>query len=85
MSEHKAGELAYLDTFSGLVPCKVLAVLESGDGHHCSGGRLMIRLTAGRGAYRKGEVLDERAFSVIPRSHARRNKINVDYCWVGAS
>jgi hypothetical protein len=26
MSEHHAGELAYLDTFTGMVPAKVLAI-----------------------------------------------------------
>lgn len=29
LEQHRAGELAYLDSFAGLVPCKVLKVLES--------------------------------------------------------
>ena len=42
--------LAYYDTFSGLIPCKVLQI---------TGDTCTIKLTAARGAYKRGEILTD--------------------------
>lgn len=52
------GDLAYMDTFSGLIPCRVDAVDD--DGAH-------VTVTADRGAYRKGEAFHIIARYVVPR------------------
>jgi hypothetical protein len=49
----KTGIKAYYDTFSGLIPCKVLRVYRTGNEYNA----VDIKLTAGRGAYKRGEVL----------------------------
>src|SRR5262245_55086537 len=62
--------LAYLDTFSGLVPCTVLSVRHT---PNCVGRAeftIEVRLNATRGAYKRGEVIhDETPLHVFPRSH----------------
>lgn len=70
----KAGVLAYWDTFSGLVPCRV---------RHVRAGRLGwevdITLTAARGPYRRGEIHDGLTTSrVVPRQCVR--KLRSRYC-----
>jgi hypothetical protein len=81
------GTSAYYDTFSGLIPCIVLEVTE-----RCYGFRVgprntvKFRLTADRGAYRKGEELTADAFRVPPRKMIRRlqysNRIQPWYSYV---
>ena len=67
MNEHHAGELAYYDTFVGLVPCKVTKVWRD-NGHTL----VSIKLTATRGAYKRGEeIADLRHDYVVPRSSVR--------------
>ena len=122
------GSLAYLDTFSGLVPCKVLAIVDTRPANAqpcptclgvltingkdvptkwvdtvscptCANQRFVvdgkpryglhfellkggirsslkatIKLTAKRGAYRKGEVIETFAYDVIPRKAIRFRK-----------
>lgn len=55
--------LAYLDSFSGLIPCKVLRLVHS----RC----LEIQITTTRGAYKRGDVLEQSPHSVVPRSAVR--------------
>jgi hypothetical protein len=76
---HRAGELAYLDTFSGLVPCRVLAV-------HGAAPRAMltVTVTATRGAYGRGEVLEDRLdVMVVPRRHivTRNGRLKIVGSW----
>ena len=54
----RAGDLAFLDTFSGMVPCKVESI---------KGTEIIVRLTATRGAYRKGMFERSSSRWVIPR------------------
>jgi hypothetical protein len=75
---YHAPALAYYDTFSGLVPCRVISVDEA--------GALTIRLTANRGAYQRGETiqaLPQR--SVAPRDRIRRRRFSTSiiggYVW----
>jgi hypothetical protein len=57
------GDLAYLDTFAGMVPCRYLGP--------STPGNVAVRLTATRGAYRVGEVFPARAHSVVRRDQYR--------------
>ena len=86
---HTAGELAYLDTFAGLVPCRVVSVDSPGSGWVAAGegeGQLTVRLTATRQAYQKGETLSDRTASqVVPRANVRRTRFGArivsQYTW----
>lgn len=76
---HGAGELAYLDTFAGMVPCKVLEVRE--------GGQLVtVEVTAQRGAYKVGDRITQRWEWVIPRTSVHRRRFTTriinNYRWV---
>jgi hypothetical protein len=81
---YRAGILAYVDTFSGLVPCKVLRVIEP-----CTlsvtSGRIEVKLTATRGAYKRGEVLIETGQDVVPRERvyvrAYQQRIQNGFVW----
>lgn len=83
MKKHTAGELAYWDTFSGLVPCKVLTVTQK---KWVQGLSLQVRLTATRGAYKRGETTWVRAKGIVPRSSVRsydhKYVIVADYEWI---
>jgi len=71
---HK-GTLAFYDTFAGLIPCKVLEVKESGFGFRCGPYDVIkFKLTADRGAYKKGEILTSDAMRVPPRTMIRKSK-----------
>lgn len=51
--------LAYYDTFSGLVPCRVLQVVA---------GEVTVKLTGSRRAYKRGEILTGlKNDNVVPR------------------
>ena len=62
------GAKCYLDTFSGMVPCVVVGVLRESHGF-IVGDRnaVSVRLTADRGAYKRGELIHTSASNVIPR------------------
>jgi hypothetical protein len=85
-----AGALAYLDTFSGLVPVKVVRVITGGYGWVQAGspereGHLEVKVTAPRGPYKKGELVKTKAGNVVPRKHVRARKygsrILSNYIW----
>ena len=82
MTKHYAGELAYWDTFAGLVPCKVLEI-RSNELDRLS---LRVKLTATRGAYKRGEVAWVRSRAIVPRGSVRtrnhKHLIVADYEWV---
>jgi hypothetical protein len=87
MSEtHRAGELAYLDSFGGMLPVTVVSVEQEGSGRIAAGpgqGEITVRLNVTRGGYRKGEEITQKACNVVPRDHTRpRGHINSDYRWV---
>jgi hypothetical protein len=81
------GELAYADFFGGgLVPCKVIGIETAGCGRWVSGGKIVVRLTASRGAWKRGEIHTCNASSVVPRKMARIDRdgftvIDVRYSW----
>jgi len=64
----RTGALAHWDSFTaGCIPCKVLAVTGEG-GAPSTAAECVVRLTASRGVYKRGEVLrNQGALHVIPR------------------
>ena len=72
------GNLAYYDSFQGLIPCKVTAY----DGFQ----EVYFTVTANHGAYRKGEKLHSLPAYVVPRKmvHIRDAQylIRSSYTWV---
>jgi hypothetical protein len=67
--------LAYLDTFAGLVPCVIVAIDGESIGRRAVGEKsITIRLTATRGAYKRGEILRESAVDVPPRNCVIRRR-----------
>ena len=75
------GALAYLDTFSGMVPCVIVGVIRESHGF-IVGDRdaVSVRLTANRGAYKRGEVISASASNIIPRKmrFVRSGKYRID-------
>lgn len=57
--------LAYLDSFAGMVPCRVLEL---------SRDTARVQFTATRGAYVKGSILDVRTARVVPRAALFRSR-----------
>jgi hypothetical protein len=59
------GTLAYVDAYgTPLIPCKVEAVAPDGS-------EVKVKLTATRGAFKRGEVLTRRQSDIIPRDKVR--------------
>ncbi len=69
----KTGDLAYLDTFAGMLPCRVLSVV--GQSGPCgSMQQVRVRLTTNHGPYKRGEVLSEWGLRVVPRRAIRGSR-----------
>lgn len=62
--------LAYLDSFAGLVPCRVCAVGDWSDGS----SQARIQYTATRGAYKRGEYGTHVLRHIVPRSSVYRSR-----------
>ena len=69
---------AYVDTFDGLIPCKVEAI-SGHSGTASSAHTITVRLTATRKAWRKGEVIQRSALSIVPRKavHIRSGQYRI--------
>lgn len=66
METLKTGDLAFFDSLSGLVPCKVISITgKSGPASALQAVR--FKLTVSRGRYKRGEVLSSSALHVCPR------------------
>lgn len=64
----KAGCSAFLDTFSGLVPCKVLRVKPRVNALlHESQAECEVEVTETLGAYKKGEKIMSSARHTVPK------------------
>ena len=72
MQTFGVGTLAYLDTFVGLIPCKVVEIKDSADGNRVGGPAITVVLTANRGAYHRGEKIVTDAATAPPRAMVRR-------------
>lgn len=70
MKEYEAGCKAYIDVFAGMIRCTVLCVVKACNGKRLGDtGEIVIRLDETVGAYKKGEVLDQKGVYVVPRKH----------------
>jgi hypothetical protein len=65
---HTAGELAFIDSFAGLIPCKVLEV-------HKGDARVKTTADRSRWGYPKGEQIILDSGWVVPRSHVRHTRL----------
>lgn len=70
----KIGDLAYFDSFSGMIPCKVLGITGR-SGIASTAQVVAFKLTACRGAYKAGEQLECSGLHVVPRKAVRGNRI----------
>lgn len=82
------GDLAYFDSFAGLIPCKVIAVDTPPSLTHDLGTRVTVKVTADRSAvgFKRGEeITTECAHRVVPRCrvHTRGGiqRISGGYGW----
>lgn len=77
------GDLAYFDTFSGLVPCRIVSVTDRETYYGRVETDVVVKLTATRGAYLKGELVTADPAHVVPRQNVRRSgghlRINTRY------
>lgn len=75
---HLPGELAYVDSFSGLVPVKVVSLEKQGTYHWVN-----AKVTADHRIYKRGEIVSFGSGSVMPRNHryTRRGNILSFGCW----
>lgn len=87
--QHKAGELAFFDSFAGLVPVKVTSVDKGGPFSGWSIGApecVSATVTATRGTYKLGERLRLRATHCVPRSQVVTRsgsyRIRTNYSWL---
>lgn len=72
--------LAYLDSFSGLVPCRIIAVGDWSDRN----SECRVQYTATRGPYKRGQFDTWPLRNVVPRSAIRHRKYNTTiqtYSW----
>ena len=70
METLRTGDLAYYNSFSGLIPCKVTKITGP-FGFAGSEQNVTFTLTANRGPYRRGESLTQWALHVVPRKSVR--------------
>lgn len=79
MNPNDLGNMAYYDTFSGLVPCKVT-------GYNSHTRMVEFIVTASRKAHKKGEKLTAIDTYVVPRKmiHTRNGQYYIRpwYAWV---
>ena len=70
--------LAFLDSFAGLVPCRVLSIeCDAASRINC----IRIRITGRKiRAYKPGQILELTGRAVVPRHAVRGNRI-LPYSW----
>jgi hypothetical protein len=67
--EYSVGTFAYIDSLGfGLVPCKVERAYCNSLGNIS----LVVRVTAKRGAFKRGEIVEYSPLWIVPRNHVRR-------------
>lgn len=69
----KVGDLAYFDTFAGMITCRVMSITGT-SGHPSTGQTVKAQLTAERGAWKPGEVIETSGLHVCPRPAYRRTR-----------
>lgn len=74
----KTGDLAFYDTFAGMIPCKVIGITGR-SGPAGSNQTVRFQITAKRGAYKRGEILERWGLHVCPRGAVHGQRIRF-YC-----
>ena len=69
------GSFAYLDSYAGLVPCKVLDIRREASALTGNVTEVRIQITAARGPWRRGEHLTIPSSLVFPRKAVRGRKV----------
>lgn len=72
--------LAYVDSFAGLVPCRIITVDDWANGS----SEARVTFTATRGPYKQGDVQSFVLRRVVPRSSILRRKYStkiLPYSW----
>jgi hypothetical protein len=69
----KVGNLAYFDSFAGLVPCWIVAIVGPA-GNPSTEQRVTVKFTAKRGPYKRNETIETSGLRVCPRGAARLGK-----------
>jgi len=79
METLKTGSKAFFDSYSGLIPCVVLAVKSNPRDYGVMDAMVTFKLTAERHGYKKGETLTFSAGMVVPRKavHVRSGQYRV--------
>lgn len=78
---------AVIDSFTGLIPVKVLQVIEGGYGQRTTGGKIKVRVknSSGAGGWKKGEIVTLPASRVVPVKQIIKGtysyRINPVYLW----
>lgn len=67
----RTGQLAYYDSFAGLIPCRVLTITGR-PGIASTAQNVTVRLTGARGAYRRGETIHTTGIHAVPRGAVRQ-------------
>lgn len=69
----KTGSLAYYNSFSGAVPCRVLSITSKcpQNPHWGTNHRVRAVVTAKLGVYEKGEELEDYSLWIFPRESLR--------------
>ena len=72
--------LAYIDSFAGLIPCRIAAVGDWSDRYSLA----KVQVTATRGAYKRGEWIETTLSRLVPRKavHLRNGQYRIwAYRW----
>lgn len=82
--EYRAGTLAYIDSFGGMIECRIVEVRKPCYGFTLGNfDDLLVEITEDKGGYRKGERVEKPAFHCLPRSHrvlrGYHYRINAEY------
>lgn len=77
--------LAYIDSFAGLVPCKVLAIETDKDSSPLTINYIRVKVTARNNrAYTHGQIVETTGRAIIPRHAIKRGKYTTQimpYAW----
>jgi len=80
INEYTAKDLAYIDSFCGLIPCKVRAIFEDSR-------QVNVIVTVNRSGYKKGEIIISTFDRIIPRKQVYTKNsqfyIHTNYVWKG--
>ena len=69
----ETGNLAYFDSFAGLVPCWIVSIVGP-KGTPSTFQRVTVKFTAKRGPFLRGETYETSGLHVCPRGAARFGK-----------